>query len=156
MLNGNGWHCYFVTGHFFFLIRIPISHVDTLRQICDSHAVTTSTHARSLEQYETVYKSGIDNTVRPLNSVGQQAALGQYSKSVSDRMTTSVTSSWYTWGKYVSDLCPSHLTGGSVSIPVLWWKGWRHNSVAVSRKNCCSFSISTWHVPFYDPLFSFF
>jgi len=64
----------FITGRFFFLVRIPISHEDTLRQLCNSHAVTTSTHARCLEQNETVHKSGIDNTVRLLHSAGQQAA----------------------------------------------------------------------------------
>lgn len=78
-------------------VRIPISHEDTLRQLCNSHAVTTSTHARTLEQYETVHKSGIDNTVRPLHSAGQQAAHTVSIQSVSDRMT-SVTSRWYTQG----------------------------------------------------------
>lgn len=73
-----------------------ISHEDTLRQLCNSHAVTTLTHARILEQYETVHKSGIDNTVRPLHSAGQQAAHTVSIQSVSDRLTTSVTSRWYT------------------------------------------------------------
>jgi hypothetical protein len=85
----------FVTGHFFFLVRIPTSHEDTLRQLCNSHAVTTSTHARTLE-HETVHKSAIDKTVRPLHSAGQQAAHTVSIQSVSDRTTTSVTSRWYT------------------------------------------------------------
>ena len=75
----------FVTRHFFFLVRILISDE---RQLCNSHAVTASTHGRTLEQYETVHKSGIDNTVRPLHSVGQQAAHTVSIQRVSDRMTT--------------------------------------------------------------------
>jgi len=86
----------FVTGHFFFLVRIPTPHEGTLRQLWNSHAVTTSKYSRTLEQYETVYKSGIDNTVRPLHSAGQQAAHKVSIQNVSDRMTTSVTSRCYT------------------------------------------------------------
>ena len=85
----------FVTGHFFFVVRIPTSHEDTLWQLCNSHAVTTPTYARTLEQYETVHKSGIDNTVRSLHSAGQQAAHAVSIQSVSDRMTMSVTYRWY-------------------------------------------------------------
>jgi hypothetical protein len=84
----------FVIGHFFFVVRIPTSHLDTLKQQCNSYAVTTSTNARTLKKYETVYKSGIDKASSP-KFRWQQAAHTVTIPSVSDWMT-SVTSRWYT------------------------------------------------------------
>jgi hypothetical protein len=92
LLIGNGLNC----GWFRYrTVLLPHREDNSIRQLCNSRVVTTSTHATKLGQNETVHESGIDNTVRPLHLAVQQTAQAVSMQSVSDRRLVSVTSGRY-------------------------------------------------------------